>query len=272
MPCMHPDFERIFNLFLKRYGSIAEKKFTEFIRKNELDTLKPYNPSVQFKESFEWVEPLIQSYTSDQEAKYYLVRALTANISLNNNDYSDFSKMAMASSSLSWRPVNINHDHNKWLPYPRTRVDFSNANELSIEATLRIDNRDAWLQKLMDTGRIVHPSIEGRPAPDGGYHFTGMALLEKGVELPGDPLTEILPLAFNESIQIMDAPTITNKDIYSSLIDDVKSGRKKLPDGYYLVNLAQEPDVVQVKKHELDNALRYQKKVYESLRKMESSQ
>jgi hypothetical protein len=80
-------------------------------------------------------------------------------------------------------------------------VDFSAANEFSLEATLRVDNQDAWLQKMLDSGKIVHPSIEGRPHPiSGRYHFTGLALLEKGVELPGCPLSEIVPLVFNESV------------------------------------------------------------------------
>ena len=262
---MHADFKRIFTLFLKRYGTLAKEKFDGFVKKNGLDILKAYNPKVQFQESFEWVEPLIQQYTTDSEEKYYLVRALTANISMNNNDYSDFAKMQSAAPTLSWRPVNINHDHNQWLPYPRTRVDFSNANELSVEATLRVDNRDFWLQKKLDSGAIAHPSIEGRPSPT-GYHFTGMALLETGVELAGDPLTEILPLAFNESIRIVE-PYV---DGYSQLVKDVMEGRRKLPEGCYLVNLQRQGETVTVDKKTLEEALKHQKRLYETLKKLES--
>jgi hypothetical protein len=197
---VHPDFQRIIGLFLKRYGKEGISKFAEFVQKNNLNISKMYNPKSQFRESFEWIEPLIMPYKQDHEAKYYLVRALTANISMNNNDYGPYDRMEDAAPTLAWRPVNIDHDHNQWLPYPRTRTDFSNANELSVEATLRVDNRDAWLQKMLDNKEILHPSIEGRPDPMGGYHFTGMALLRAGQELPGDPLTEILPLVFNESV------------------------------------------------------------------------
>jgi hypothetical protein len=168
---------------------------------NSLNLSKAYNPEVQFKESFEWIEPLIQPYKQDTEAKYYLVTALTADISMNNVDYGPEDRLSREDSSMNWRPVNINHDHSKWLPYPRTRVDFSAANDFSLEATLRVDNQDGWLQKKLDKGEIAHPSIEGRPHPiSGRYHFTGLALLEKGVELPGSPLTEIVPLVFNESV------------------------------------------------------------------------
>ena len=197
---MHPDFKRILALFIKQYGKEALRKFELFITKNGLNITKRYNVNAQFHESFEWIEPLIQPYKQDKQAKYYLIRALTANISMNNNDYGPYDRLEDAAKTLSWRPVNIDHDHSQWLPYPRTRTDFSNANEFSVEATLRVDNQDAWLQRMIDNGEILHPSIEGRPDPMGGYHFTGMALLRKGEELPGDPLTEILPLVFNESI------------------------------------------------------------------------
>jgi hypothetical protein len=199
---VHPDFQRIINLFFKRYRvDEAIEKFGKFVMRNSLNLSKAYNPNVQFKESFEWIEPLIQPYKQDKDAKYYLVTALTADISMNNVDYGSEDRLAREDSSMNWRPVNINHDHDKWLSYPRTRVDFSAANEFSLEATLRVDNRDAWLQKMLDEGKILHPSIEGRPHPiSGRYHFTGLALLEKGVELPGCPLTEIVPLVFNESV------------------------------------------------------------------------
>jgi len=199
---VHPDFQRIINLFFKRYRvDEAIEKFGKFVMRNSLNLSKAYNPDVQFKESFEWIEPLIQPYKQDKDAKYYLVTALTADISMNNVDYGSEDRLAREDSSMNWRPVNINHDHDKWLSYPRTRVDFSAANEFSLEATLRVDNRDAWLQKMLDEGKILHPSIEGRPHPiSGRYHFTGLALLEKGVELPGCPLTEIVPLVFNESV------------------------------------------------------------------------
>ena len=198
---MHPDFERILSKFIKRYGKEGTKRFVNFVKKNSLDILKAYNPQAQFQESFEWIEPLIKPYKQDHEAKYYLVSALTADISMNNTDYGPEDRLAREDSSMNWRPVNIGHDHNRWLAYPRTRVDFSAMNEFTLEATLRVDNQDKWLQDKLDSGAIAYPSIEGRPHPiEGRYHFTGLALLEKGVDLPGEPLSEIVPLVFNESV------------------------------------------------------------------------
>jgi hypothetical protein len=228
---LHPTFERIISLFFKRYKiEEAIRKFSEFITKNGLNPTKAYNQKTQFQESFEWIEPLIRPYKEDKEAKYYLVTALTADISMNNVDYGPENRLAREDSSMNWRPVNLNHDHSKWLPYPRTRVDFSAANDFSLEATLRVDNQDAWLQRMLDNGEILHPSIEGRPHPiSGRYHFTGMALLEKGVELPGSPLSEIVPLVFNESIgeslcEFRDGKMVCECDIKTS---EVKNNLKE---------------------------------------------
>ena len=201
---MHPDFTRILATFIKQYGEEGQAKFNNFVALNSLKTDREYKPQAQFTESFQWVEPLISKYREDAEAKYYKVIALTANVSMNNNDYSDYEKLKAATPSLTYRPVNINHDEAKWLPFPRTRVDFTQADEMSVEATLRVDNQDKWLQdKLPPNKGIAQVSIEGRPAPEGmntGFHFTGLALLETGVHLPGDPLTEIQPLFLNESV------------------------------------------------------------------------
>ncbi len=198
---MHPDFQRIYNTFIHQFGDVEGiLKFESFVEKNKLDVLKQYHPAVQYKESFEWVQPLIQMYKQDKDAKYYLIRALTANVSMKNTDWSDYEKMKKAAETLSWRPVNFNHDHSTWLPFPRTRVDFTKADDFSVEATLRVDNQDRKLQEMLDSGKIMHPSIEARPNVDGGYQFTAMAMVVAGEDLPGDPCTEIKPLMFNESI------------------------------------------------------------------------
>ncbi len=205
---MHHDFTRILKLFQKRFGEdMGREKFHHFVDINRLDVSKQYSPSTQFKESFQWVEPLITLYRQDTEAKYYKTIALNAIVSLNNNDYEDYDAMKYASKSMNYRPLNYNHDHSQWLSFPRTRADFAKADDLAVETILRIDNADLRLQKQMDHDPSIpenewinHVSIEGRPEPWGGYHFTGLALLQKGYQLPGDPLTQIEPLFMNESI------------------------------------------------------------------------
>jgi len=232
---VHEDFKRILAGFLRRFGEAdGVVKYREFLELNGLDECKGYRPSTQF-ESFHWVEPLISMYREDAGAKYYKVVALTANVSMNNNDFSDYSRLVKSEGSMNWRPVNMNHDHGRWLEFPRTRVDLAKADDLSIEAILRVDNLDGWLQELIEAKKVVHPSIECRRLPDsmgGEYHFTGMALLEKGVAVPGDPLTTIEPLFMNESIgsqacRVIDGEVVCNgsgKEVVD-MVEKIKENR-----------------------------------------------
>ncbi len=205
---MHPDFTRVYDKFKKYFGDIdGVLKFEAFIEKNKLNVTKCYHPSAQFYESFGWAKPLIQFMRQDKDAKYYAVRALTAGVSMKGADWSDYNKMTMAAKSMNYRPLNYMHDHSTWLPYPRTRVDYAKADDFSVEATLRVDNAEKLLQRQLDHDPSISEkqwinsvSIEARPEPDGTYHFTGLALIPSGADLPGDPCTEIFPIAFNESI------------------------------------------------------------------------
>ena len=203
----HPSFLRVLDLFLNRYGEEAGRdKFDYFVHRNGLNTARPYDPRAQFSEAFSWAEPYIRLMKADKEAKWYAIRALHAIVSLNNNNYTDLEKMDRAAMSMNYRPLNYNHDHNRWIPYPRTRVDYAKSEDMSVELILRVDNQDSYLQKQLDHDKSIpekewinHPSIEGRPLIGGekeGYHFTALALLEKGYQLPGDPLSEITPIMF----------------------------------------------------------------------------
>jgi len=199
----HYDFTRIYNTFVKHFGEEeGELKFKYFVSSNKLDTAKRYHPLIQFHESFQWVKPLIFYLRQDKEAKYYGITCITANISMNNKPY-PADDLKPATISMHYRPINLNHNHSKWLPFPRTRIDWAKFEENAVEGILRVDHRDKWLQKKLDTHEILHPSIEGRPIPPdlgGGFHFTALALLEKGVMIPGDPLTSIQPLMLNENL------------------------------------------------------------------------
>jgi hypothetical protein len=207
----HPSFLRILSLFLKRYGEeIGRQKFDFFVRRNGLNTGRAYDPRAQFTEAFSWAEPFIRFMKADKEAKWYAIRAIHAIVSLNDNDYTDLDKMQKAAISMNYRPLNYNHDHNRWLPYPRTRVEYAHAEDMCVELIIRVANEEEYLQKQLDHDPSIpeeewinHPSIEGRPLVGGreaGYHFTALALLEKGYQLPGDPLSEIFPIML-EGIQ-----------------------------------------------------------------------
>ena len=72
---LHPDFMRILKLFLGRYGEDGGiLKFEGFLKANRLDPSMPYDQRVQFREDFQWVEPHIQEYREDKNAKYDVPR------------------------------------------------------------------------------------------------------------------------------------------------------------------------------------------------------
>jgi cation transport regulator ChaB len=204
---IHPSFLRILSLFNTRYGEVkGQEKFDYFLIQNGLDVSKSYNPHVQFNEAFTWAEPYVRFLREDKGAKFFAIRALHAIISMNNNDYTDLDQMDRAAVSMNYRPLNYNHDHSRWIPYPRTRVEYAKAEDMCVELIIRVDNKDEYLQKQLEHDPSIpekewinHPSIEGRPMLGGqseGYHFTALAMLEKGYHLPGDPLSEIAPMIF----------------------------------------------------------------------------
>jgi len=214
---MHPDFVKILSRFKRQYGDEeGERLFYAWLNKHDLDDTKAYNIQAQLKEciggiceAFNWAKPLFALYKEDTDAKYYKTKALTANVSMNENDYRNATELARAAPTLSWRPLNMNHDHSKWLPFPEARADWAAFEDNSVETIIRIPNSLRQIQRAIENGDILHVSIEGEPRAgvhtDEGraplwYNFTALALLEKDVTLPGDPLTYLEPLYINESM------------------------------------------------------------------------
>ena len=76
-----------------------------------------------------------------------------------------------------------------------------------MELTLRVDNRDRYFQMQLDHDPSIpegewinHPSIQGY-GNNGEIEYLGCAFLEKSIQLPGDPLSNIVPLILNESVR-----------------------------------------------------------------------
>ncbi|HUW44760.1 MAG TPA: hypothetical protein VMW50_03100 [Dehalococcoidia bacterium] len=217
MDSIHVDFKRILTDFLSLFGEAGRRKYDDFIKQYSLDATKSYASQLTREclngicESFQWATPLIQYLKKDEEAKYYKVRALTATLSMNANDYSDLEEIERSARTLTWRPLNLNHDPRQMLPFPQNRVDWAEYEDLAVEAIIRIDNEQADIQDKLDNGDIVNPSIEGEPrggyrTEDGRnvpkwYNFTCLALLEKNASLPGVPTTiGFEPLFLNEAL------------------------------------------------------------------------
>ena len=218
MDSMHADFKRILTDFLSLFGGdVGRRKYDVFMTQYSLDATKSYASQLTREclngicESFHWAQPLIQYLRKDDDAKYYKCRALTATLSMNANDYSDLEEIERSARTLTWRPLNLNHNPRQMLPFPQNRVDWAEYEDKAVEAIIRIDNEQSDIQDKLDNGEIVNPSIEGEPrggyrTDDGRnvpkwYNFTALALLEKDASLPGVPTTiGFEPLFLNESL------------------------------------------------------------------------
>ena len=214
---LHVDFKRILADFLSLFGEAGRRKYDTFISQYGLDVTQSYASQLTREclngvcESFGWAKPLIQYLRKDEEAKYYTCRALTATLSMNANDYSDLEDIERSARTLTWRPLNLDHDPRQMLPFPQNRVDWAEYENRAVEAILRIDNEQSDIQDKIDNGEIVNPSIEGEPrggyrTEDGRnvpkwYNFTALALLHKDASLPGVPTTiGFEPLFLNEAL------------------------------------------------------------------------
>ena len=215
---MHPDFMEILENYLKFHTETDGRKlFETWVEKSGLDVTKPYSLEQQLTknclngvcESWRWAQPFIEKYDTDEDGVFYKVLALTGSISMNRNDYRDLEELSQTASSLSYRALNLNHDHGMMLGFPENRVDLARYEDKGVECIIRIDNYETHpltgrsINEMIASGDIIHVSIEGTPRKlemvNGvkkpiGYTLLGLALLEKDVTLAGDPLTYLEPL------------------------------------------------------------------------------
>lgn len=139
----------------------------------------------------------------------YHVEAIHVTTTRNNRKYNK-EELVLGARSLSYRPININHDESRWLPY-----DYTNPMSEGSNATIIMDFDpssngvvgDLWITDAItkgniEAGNIKTVSIEQLPTKgercscmvdhctceQDGIVFTGIAILEtfKGVQ-PGDP-------------------------------------------------------------------------------------
>ncbi len=130
-------------------------------------------------------------------AKIWKVEALHVTTTRNKRKFTK-TELEASARSLAFRPLNINHDDARQLPFPEnsTRAMHFNPGTLAVEGSFRIT--DPTINAMIETGRINSVSIEQIPTlgescneilcEQHGVAFIGMALLESDV-LPGDPGT-----------------------------------------------------------------------------------
>ena len=241
---MHRDFKKILADFLKIFKDEGYKKFDNFIQSYRFNVTRSYSSQITREclngtcEAFQWVEPFIKYLREDDTGKYYKVRALTATTSMNNNDYSREERIEKSARTLTYRPLNINHDYSRWLPFPDNRVDWAEYEDNAVECIIRISNEQRIIQNKIENGEIVNPSIEARPiggnyvgdryVPE-AWNFTGMALLEKDKTIPGVPSTYgIEPLFLNEGMaeRLVESLSVENNGEEGELKETDKPIRK----------------------------------------------
>jgi hypothetical protein len=136
---------------------------------------------------------------NEADFKVWNVRALSATITGNKREYTR-EELQLGARSLSFRPLNINHDQSQLLPYPQNQtleMEF----DINTDAVVgRIQVSDPTINEMIENGRINKLSIEQVPTKgeqcsaskctQKGVTFTALALLTKEVQA-GDPTTSI---------------------------------------------------------------------------------
>lgn len=128
------------------------------------------------------------------DAKTWKVEAIHVTTTRNMRKFTQ-KELEMGGRSLSFRPLNINHDDNRQLPFPENAtlgMEFDSS-RMAVVGRFRV--MDPAVNAMIETERIRTVSIEQIPTKgescnevvceQHGVAFIGMALLENGI-IPGD--------------------------------------------------------------------------------------
>ncbi len=127
-------------------------------------------------------------------AKLWSVEAIHVTTTRNKRKYTE-SELIAAARSLSFRPLNINHEEAQTLPFPGNTTMFMeyDAMSRSVKGTFRVI--DPHVNEMINSNRITTVSIEQLPTAgetcnkvsceQHGVAFIGLALLEQHL-MPGD--------------------------------------------------------------------------------------
>jgi hypothetical protein len=207
----HPDFEKIYQAFIKRYGQVeGEKNYYAWLSKMGLDDTKSYaRPQESLcKDAFTWAQYMLSYLREDETKKYFKVEASFPLSSMNNVVYTE-DELKLGARSLIGKPVNLNHDGKA---LGSVSIEGAEYEDGAVECVLGF-LKGSDVLGMVEKGEIVHVSTEANcsqgveDTADGsvcmGLVYTGLALLTKEV-LPGVPLTRIIPVeSIVESFQVM---------------------------------------------------------------------
>lgn len=141
-------------------------------------------------------------------SKRWKIEAISVTTTRNKRKYNE-QEMMLGARSLSFRPLDRNHDMTKVLSFPanQTEVMDYNADKMVVEGTMLV--ADPEINELIRTGKINKLSIEQIPTKgescdantkvceQKGVVFTGLALLDYDI-MPGDPNTQIRAESISE--------------------------------------------------------------------------
>lgn len=143
-------------------------------------------------------------------SKKWSVEAIHVTTTRNRRKFTQM-ELEKAGRSLSFRPLNINHDESRQLPFTENmtlNMDF-NPDKMLVEGKIRVV--DPAINAMIETGRINTVSIEQIPTQgetcneilceQHGVAFIGLALLESDV-LPGDKDAKIIRTESAEFVKI----------------------------------------------------------------------
>lgn len=155
-----------------------------------------------------------------QGEKFWKVDAIHVTTTGNKRKFTQM-ELEKAGRSLSFRPLDINHDEKRVLPFPENSTMEMNFSADKMAVTGRIRVSDHLINSQIESGFLNDVSIEQIPTQgescneilceQHGVAFVGLALLEKGV-MPGDPRAKIIK---NESITFSD-------DISNLMVSDAQ--------------------------------------------------
>ncbi|MHB8603530.1 MAG: hypothetical protein ACYC9R_12925 [Nitrosotalea sp.] len=152
-------------------------------------------------ESFQWAQellPILKQF-EDDGVTYYKVIASTADIKNRNHRIYTSDELSRAASSLSERPLNINHEPKRTLSFPENQVIAARFESGHVECIIQV--ADQKVNGMIQSGEISTVSIEGiyldgsknthETEYPSSLHFQALALLTKD-DTPGDPNAQIL--------------------------------------------------------------------------------
>ena len=134
------------------------------------------------------------------DAKIYKVEAIHVTTTANKRKFTE-TELKESARSLSFRPLNRNHEEERQLPFfeegkmPNCTLDMHfDENKKAVVGRIRVMDND--VNNLIESGKIRNLSIEQIPTrgeecndilcEQHGIAFIGLALLDEGI-IPGDP-------------------------------------------------------------------------------------